>query len=419
MSDAVAWTISVGDELLTGESLDTHGRTIAARLGRIGVRVLEHRVIGDDREALASAIRRCLEKTGLLVVTGGLGPTLDDVTREAFADALGEDLEEDPAGVEHIQRWFASTGREMPAGNRKQARRPNASRLVANGNGTAPGFQGTHRGLTYLALPGPPREMEPMLDDALASIFPDATPRPTRLVRAFGIGESVAAGRIEALMERDRRLPVATTVSDSIVSARIRGESTADVPEVDRLVEEVLAAWSPYAFDRGERGLAGAVGDRCRDRGARVATAESCTGGLLGGELTEVAGSSAWYVGGVVAYENARKRDDLAVPAEVIDTHGAVSAEVARAMAEGVRTRCDADVGLSTTGIAGPGGGSEDKPVGTVWIGLADSTGTTARCFRFTGDRPLVRRRTVLAALQMLRFRFDGVDAPLLWEAVE
>ena len=416
MTDRKAWTVSVGDELLTGESLDTHGRSIARRLASVGIAVVAHAVVGDDRRRLANTMREAIEYGGLLVVTGGLGPTLDDVTREAFADALGEPLEEDPVGLEHVEAWFRSTGREMPPGNRRQALRPRGSRLLHNAHGTAPGFWGTRSDAVYLALPGPPREMAPMLDLALAKIMPGAQPRPTRLVRAFGIGESTAARRIETLMERTRRLPVATTVSDSIVTARIRGASADDEGEVAALAEQVREAWAPYAFDDGVLGLAGVVGAGCEDRGVRMSTAESCTGGLLGGELTAVAGSSVWYVGGVVAYENERKVEDLGVPAALIDTAGAVSSEVAKAMANGVRSRTGSDIGLSTTGIAGPGGGTEDKPVGTVWIGVSDAQGTVARCFQFPGERSLVRRRTVLAALQMLRFRWDGVDAALLWE---
>ena len=255
-----------------------------------------------------------------------------------------------------------------------------------------------------------------MLEDALAVLLPDARPRPTRLVRSFGIGESTAAARIESLMERTRELPVATTVSDSIVTARIRGASAADETAVEALAEEVRRAWTPYAFDDGATGLAAVVGIRCEALGLTIATAESCTGGLLGGEFTAVPGSSGWYRGGVVAYENRRKIEDLDVPAGLVESFGAVSAEVAGAMADGVRTRTGADLGISTTGVAGPGGGTEEKPVGTVWIGVSDDRGTVTRCFRFSGDRALIRRRTVLAAMQIVRFRLDGVDAPLLWE---
>ena len=411
-----AWTVSVGDELLTGESLDTHGRTIAGRLAAMGVGVVGHAVVGDDRRALAARIRTALAEADLLIVTGGLGPTLDDITREALADAIETPWEEDPAGVEHVERWFRSTGREMPPGNRRQAFRPRGSRLLHNAQGTAPGILGTAGDAAYVALPGPPREMQPMLEDALAVLLPDARPRPTRLVRAFGIGESTAAARIESLMERTRELPVATTVSDSIVTARIRGTSAADETAVEALAEEVRRAWSPYAFDDGATGLAAVVGTRCESLGLAVATAESCTGGLLGGELTAVPGSSGWYRGGVVAYENRRKIEDLDVPARLVESFGAVSAEVAGAMADGVRTRTGAELGISTTGVAGPGGGTEEKPVGTVWIGVSDDRGTVTRCFRFSGDRALIRRRTVLAAMQIVRFRLDDVEAPLLWE---
>lgn len=412
----LACTISVGDELLAGESLDTHGRTIATALGLRGTRVVGHRVVGDDQRAITEAIERARAESDLVFVTGGLGPTLDDVTREALAAAVEEPLVEDAEALRTIEAWFAGRSRPMPAANRRQAMRPVSAEMIPNEHGTAPGvFLSTPEACVVL-LPGPPRELRPMLDRVLARLYPDASPRPALVVRAHGIGESDAAARIEALMRRDATLPVATTVSDSIVSARIRGRDAGDAEAVERLGREVESSWSPFAFGRGDTTLEDVVGGLLVERGLSVSTAESCTGGLIGAALTAVPGSSAWYPGGVVVYANERKVEDLGVDPGRLKRDGAVDREVAASMADGVRRRSGTDIGVATTGIAGPSGGSERKPVGTVWIAVADDRGVDVRRFRFPGGRPLVRRRTVLAALQRLRLRMLDEEDALLWE---
>jgi nicotinamide-nucleotide amidase len=415
-SPRTACTISVGDELLAGESLDTHGRTIAAALGARGCRVVSHRVVGDDVAAIAAAIREAVGISDLVIVTGGLGPTLDDVTREALAEVLEDPLVDDVEALATLEAWFAGRGRSMPETNRRQIMRPGSARLLPNPHGTAPGIAADRGGVPIAILPGPPREMAPMLELVIDVHLADSPPRPVVVVRAIGIGESDAATRISELMRRDAMIPVATTVSDSIVSARIRGRDAGDREEVERLACEVESAWTPFAFDRGDGSLEAAVGTLLLDRRATIATAESCTGGLLAGALTAVPGSSAWFPGGVVTYANERKVEDLGVSESDLVRDGAVSRAVAIAMASGARRRADATIGVATTGIAGPDGGSDEKPVGTVWIAVADEQGEDARCFRFPGTRDIVRRRTVLAALQLVRLRLLGEATPLLWE---
>ncbi len=411
-----ACTISVGDELLAGESLDTHGRTIAATLGARGCRVLGHRVVGDDVAAIAAAMREALADADLVIVTGGLGPTLDDVTREALAEVLEDPLVVDVEAVSTLEAWFAGRGRPMPESNRRQVMRPSSAHLLPNPHGTAPGIAASVGGVPIAVLPGPPREMRPMLDLVVETHLAAEPARPVVVVRAVGIGESDAGTRIAEFMRRDAPLPVATTVSDSIVSARIRGRDAGDADEVERLARAVEDAWAPFAFARGEGSLEAAVGSLLAGSGATIATAESCTGGLLAGALTAVPGSSAWFPGSVVTYANRRKVEDLGVSEIDLERDGAVSRSVAVAMAAGARARAGASIGVSTTGIAGPDGGTDAKPVGTVWIGIADDDGTDARCFRFPGERDTVRRRTVLAALQLVRLRLLGASEPLLWE---
>lgn len=416
MGDQPASSISVGDELLAGESLDTHGRTIAAALADHGRRVISHQVVGDDVGRIETAIRDAMTHSSLVIVTGGLGPTLDDVTREALAAAVDEPLVEDEEAVRTVEAWFAGRARPMPPTNRRQALRPESGSCLENPNGTAPGVLWERNGVVVMLLPGPPREMNPMLDLTLRRILPSARPRPAIVVRAHGIGESDAAARIQSLMDRKVELPVATTVSDSILAARIRGRNAGDAATVEALATDVEQAWGPYVFGRDPVSLESALGRDLVACQATLATAESCTGGGLGAAITAVSGSSDWYLGGYVTYSNLRKIRDLGVEAETIERDGAVSETVAKAMAEGTRARTGASIAVSTTGIAGPGGGSREKPVGTVWIGIADSSGVEARRFQLPGDRQVVRRRTMLAAMQLLRFRLQGIVAPLLWE---
>lgn len=412
-------SISVGDELLAGESLDTHGRRIASAVRARGGRPISHRVVGDEVERIESAIRDARAHASLVIVTGGLGPTLDDVSREGLSAAIDVPLVEDAEAVSAIERWFAGRSRPMPPTNRRQALRPATGRCLANANGTAPGVLVEDDGVWIALLPGPPRELDPMLARLLEELLPGEGSIPAVVVGAHGIGESDAAARIESLMRRDTELPVATTVSDSILSARIRGRTVADRAAVESLVEQVESAWRPYVFGRDGLTLEEALGRDLRRAAATVSTAESCTGGGVAGAITAVPGSSAWFLGGFATYANRRKIEDLGVDAAIIERDGAVSRGVAEAMATGARLRTGSDLACSTTGIAGPDGGTPEKPVGTVWIGIADRDGVVAHRFRFPGDRSTVRRRTVLATLQLLRFRIMRLEAPLLWEVTE
>jgi nicotinamide-nucleotide amidase len=344
-----------------------------------------------------------------------LGPTLDDVSREALAEAMNESLVEDPASRMHLDQWYAGRGRVMPVGNVRQALRPTSATCIENPNGTAPGLRARVGAALVVVLPGPPREMRPMLEGVLNDELSGES-RPTIVVRAFGIGESDAAERIEPLMRRDARLPVATTVSQSLLSARIRGNVPDDRESIEMLAVRVEKAWHPFVFGRDDVTLSMALGAELRKAGQTIATAESCTGGLVAAMLTEVPGSSGWYPGGWVTYENTRKVEDLGVDAELIEQDGAVSRSVVSAMADGARRRAGSDYGVSISGVAGPDGGSADKPVGTVWIAVADEAGIDARCFCFSGDRPVVRDRAANTALQLTRLRLRGDDSDLLWQ---
>lgn len=442
---ATAAVLSVGDELMLGQTHDTNARWLSERLFALGLMPRERATVPDERAAIAAALRRLAAAADVVVCTGGLGPTADDLTRAALADAMGDELVEDAASLAAIERWFAGRAAAMPAGNRVQALRPRRGAALPNPNGTAPGVTGVvrvgtgggaEREADVFCLPGPPREMRPMFE---AEVVPRLRVRADRVIRTrtlhtYGLGESVLAERLGALMERSRNPLVGTTASEGIVSCRVRAEA-ATPEEAERLIEQAAAgveqAAGDYLFGRDAETLAGVVVRELSRRGARVAVAESCTGGLLGAMLTQAPGSSRVFTGGWITYSNEAKMRELGVPASMfgVGAPGAVSAECARAMASGGLARAGTEAFVSVTGIAGPDGGTTEKPVGTVWIALAAgapaATGARAvsaasedvRRFQFRGERELVRQRAAQSALAMLLGLARGRPAPrLLWQ---
>ncbi len=422
-----AATLSIGDELVLGQTADTNASWIAARLAEEGLLREEHRTVPDDLEAIAAAMEDLVAGRSLLVVTGGLGPTADDLTREALNRLVDGDapLVEDAAARASLDRWFRGRGRSMPPSNLVQALRPRSARCLDNPAGTAPGLAARAGTCQVFCLPGPPREMEPMFDrEVLPAARAVAGPvsMPTVAVHAFGQGESALAERLGDRMRRDADPLVGTTASRSIVSARIRSQGPREeaTERVERMALEVERAWHPYAYGRGETSLAEATLGLLRERDETLATAESCTGGLLGAALTAIPGSSDSYAGGWVVYSNDMKERQLHVSPSILAAHGAVSEPVAHELAVAARSTARATWGIGITGIAGPGGGSPTKPVGTVFIGLSGPLGAAVRRFHFPGERETIRDRAVKAALQWLRCTMLGFpDTPLLWGFAE
>lgn len=420
--------LSIGDELITGTTRDANACWLAERLATLGMRVCEMRLVPDDRAAIVQAITALAGQSDLLLITGGLGPTADDLTREALNDVVCPEtpLVEDEAGIAQVEQWFLRRGKSMPAINRVQAMRPMNAALIENHHGTAPGLHARMNPCEIFIMPGVPREMREMFQSSVEPLLRERASEQVllkRSIHSFGLGESAVAERLGELLARTRSPTVGTTATEGIVSARIyasgtRGDAVRQLDATSREIEESLR---PFTYASDDESLAGVVGALLRDRGESLATAESCTGGSLGGELTAISGSSAWYRGGWVTYSNAMKAAQLGVPADLIESVGAVSSPVAEAMARGALQRSQADYALSVTGIAGPDGGSDQKPVGTVFIGLAASSTESieVRHFVFSGDRAGVRQRTVLAALQMLRFRLLNVasDVRMSFEA--
>jgi len=419
-----AAVLAVGDELVLGETLDTNSAWLAEQLASGGAIVREHATVRDDRDEIARRIRAFSERVDAVIVTGGLGPTADDLTRFAVADVTdpGESLVEDAEAIASLHAWFEGRGRSMPEGNRVQAMRPLSASVIENPHGTAPGLRVEVGGCYIFCLPGPPREMKAMFCNYVRGHVASEQSQHVLLVHSYGIGESSAAARLGDMMDRTRIPIVGTTASQSIVTARIRatGDHAAQ-SAVERDAAEVERRWSPWAFGRGETSLAGAVGKLLIERDEMLAVAESCTGGLLGSMIVEESGSSAYFAGGWLTYGNAMKTAQLGVDPELLDECGAVSEQVALAMASGARENAGVDHALAITGIAGPDGGSDAKPVGTVFIArssaAADGEPMEVRRFAFTGDRTTVRDRSANSALQMLRFALIGdISMPLLWE---
>lgn len=402
--------ISIGTELTTGAVIDTNAPWLAERLTRLGVPVSRQVTLADSRRHIAGAIGQAATRAGLVVVTGGLGPTPDDLTRHALADAAGVPLERDEASAGRIAEFFAKIGKPMPESNLVQALVPAGARVLDNPHGTAPGLALCVGRAMVFALPGVPREMKPMFENAVEPWVraQGGTGVAVRALRTFGAGESRVAEQLGDLLDPGRNPAVGTTAGDAVITVRI--VAAAATPEqadqmADADVHTVRRILGPLVFGTGEDTLGDVVGAQLADRGLSLSVAESCTGGLLGAMITDVPGSSAYFAGGYVTYSNARKVADLGVDAELIERCGAVSGAVAEAMAAGCRARIGTDYALSITGIAGPDGGTADKPVGLVYVGLADPSGACCKRCLFSDrlDRAAIRRRSAHVALNLLR----------------
>lgn len=413
-----AAVLAIGSELLALGRTDTNSPYIAAALHRYGIAVRFTAVVGDDTDALTDALRHALARADLVVCTGGLGPTDDDRTRTAAAAVLGLVLIEDDTVMASIRARFAARQLAMPEINRRQAEVPEGASVVVNSRGTAPGLWIPAGPGALLLLPGPPREMTPMLADALERhVAPrwGVTARRQRVVIVAGRSESWVDERLQPTYGpwAVETPPITTTILASLgvveVHMSMAGGTAAALDA--RLAAAVQALTAPLGADvvsADGRGLERVVGEALVARGWRIGVAESCTGGLITSRLTDVAGSSAYVDRSVVAYSNAAKAVLLQVPASLIEAHGAVSEPVALAMAAGLRVTSGVELAVATTGIAGPGGGSLEKPVGTVCIAIDGPLGVAVRTFRFAGDRHVVKAMASSTALDQVRRYLQG-----------
>ncbi len=413
MADGLtAAILAVGSELLTPHKTDTNSLHVTAVLNELGIAVAYKAIVGDNRAELTSQVEHALGRHRVLILTGGLGPTADDLTREVVADHLGLALEEDPAILEAMARRFALRGWKMPAVNRSQAMVPRGAVVLANPHGTAPGLWIDHGDRVIALLPGPPREMKPMMDGdvrrRLAAIGGHVRLH-RRLVRVAGKGESAVEEIVQPIYSRwlTQSPPIETTILAGLGQVELHlvtqsADAVSASAALDAAVSALTQALGADLVSTDGAALEAVVGELLRARGWWVAFAESCTGGLATSRMTDIPGSSEYVERSIVAYSNRAKMELLDVPEALIAEHGAVSEAVALAMAAGIRRRAGVNVGVGITGIAGPGGGSEQKPVGTVCIAI-DGGDAKVRTFRFPGGREMVKAMAATWAIDMLR----------------
>jgi nicotinamide-nucleotide amidase len=412
-----ACIIAVGSELLTPFRIDTNSLAITERLNAVGIDVRMKAVVGDDLTELAEQFKSALSWADVIVFTGGLGPTEDDLTRDAVAQVLGLPLEIDEPTVERIRARFERRGMKMPDNNRRQAMVPRGATLLDNPNGTAPGLWLEHERTAIVLLPGPPREMTPMIEGVIAGRL---EPRSSgarlyrRVLKLTGRSESDVDQHAQPIYSRwaQQPVPISTTILAVLgqielhLTARAGSKDDA-AAALDRAVGELSAEFGDTIYSVDGRALEAVIGELLRTRGLKIAVAESCTGGLLASRLTDVAGSSAYVDRGVVCYSDRSKTELLGVPEELIGAHGAVSEPVASAMATAIRDRARVNVGIGVTGIAGPGGGTPQKPVGTVAIAVQTDDDARVRTFQFLGGREMVKFQASQAAMNMLRLMLE------------
>ncbi len=408
--------VTIGDELLLGFTIDTNAAHIGRELSALGIRITQRTTVGDEPSGITAAIRTSLERTGAVITTGGLGPTADDRTKPAIAEIFGRRMVLDDTILANLEeRWLKRFGVAMPASNRQQAMVPEGATILANRHGSAPGiWLEDAQGRWVAMFPGVPRELRGMLADTLIPrlrerIAPGGPVIRSRTLRTASISESALADRLGELGRGVDGMPLAFLPGIDGVDLRLTSRELPPAETERRLqsaAEQVSALVGRFVYGEGDDDLAALILAECAGRGATLAVAESCTGGLLGGRITAVPGSSRVMQGGVIAYANDVKTRELGVPTDVIDTHGAVSEPVARAMATGVRLRFGSTIGIGITGIAGPDGGTPDKPVGTVWVSVDVAGDVHAVRAVIPGDRNEIRQRAAQLALDRLRRAF-------------
>ena len=408
-----ACIVAVGSEMLTPFRVDTNSLFVTEQLNTIGIDVRLKAVVGDDVDELAAILRGALEWADVIVLTGGLGPTEDDLTRDAVAGVLNLPMSEDESVVSRIRERFSRRGLTMPDINRRQGMVPRGATLLDNVNGTAPGLWLEHGRTVVVMLPGPPREMRPMFEAVVRDrLAPRSGGRGLfrRVIKITGRTESDVDATTQPVYGRwsAQDVPISTTILAVLGQIELHLTATAAdrasaEPALDAAVRELQAALGESIYSVNGLGLEAVVAELLKERRLTIATAESCSGGLLSSRLTDIPGSSAYMQQGVICYSNESKTALADVPAALIEAHGAVSEPVAAAMASGIRRRAATDLGVGITGIAGPTGGTPEKPVGTVAIAVSAADDERVRTFQFFGGRDMVKFQSSQAALNMLR----------------
>ncbi len=401
--------IAIGSELLTPTKTDTNSLWLTEKLNEIGIEVKLKTIVGDDESRLEETIRDAFRRSEVVVTTGGLGPTEDDITRQVSARAIGRELVFHQELVENLRERFRSWGREMPETNKRQAFVIEGAEVLPNPNGSAVGMALQIENKFFIVLPGPPRELQPMFENF---VLPKLREKSSgnfitrKILRVAGMGESALDEAIAPIYKEYKKVDTSILFNRSEIEIHLAAQFE-DVAEAENLLTElsdkIIEKLGVAVFSTDGKTMEEVVGELLKKAEKNLSVAESCTGGLIAQRLTEISGASAYFVEGVVAYANQAKIKTLNVPAELIEKHGAVSVEVAEAMATGIRERAQTDFGISVTGIAGPAGGTDEKPVGLVFVGYADGSRTKAIKLNLPGDRYLIRWRSSQAALDLLR----------------
>ena len=406
--------VTVGTEMLLGDLVDTNTAWISQRLAELGVGIYRHTTIGDNSDRIVAALRDAASRSDLVVTTGGLGPTSDDLTNACISTLTGREMVEYQEAREHVDTMFARFGRTPTSNNYKQALFPEGTELIPNPVGTAMGALVEWEGTLFATLPGVPTEMKSMFEATLEPLIRARSEGSivSKTLHFAGIGESALADKVQEFLDATDPT-VAPLAGQGRVRLRITTRAATEWEAQEKIApveREIIARLSDYYFGEGDETLEGSVGRLLGDRGATLALAESCTGGLLAKRLTDMPGSSAYFTEGLVTYSNESKERLLGVPHAMIVDHGAVSEPVAREMAEGARRVSGTDYGLSVTGIAGPDGGTQEKPVGLVFVGISDAKDTFAEKLDLTAwarSRDSIRERSANRALDLLRLRLE------------
>ncbi len=411
--------ISVGSELVCGQTRDLNAPLIASKLTGLGYNVVNHTIAGDNSEELKESLQAASERAGLIIITGGLGPTKDDITRETVADFCNVALVSDKKSINHIDDLIGNIHGRKYVNCIKQAKFPEDSVIIHNATGTAQGFLVNFAQTNIICLPGVHTEMAQMFEDwVIPYILREAgegKKRYTRVINTFGLSESILDEKINRIIKPNTCLSYSTLVNNGIVSIRITLCETDEVdagPKLDNIEEEICRELKTSVFSKREETLESIISNIFKENAITLAVAESCTGGLVSNLLTNVKGSSVFFLGGIVSYSNKVKENLLNVSGKLIKEYGVISAEVAKAMASGVRERIQADIGLAVTGIAGPtgvdGGIDQDRPVGLVYIATAINDDLECKEYNFFGSRKDIKKRAANATLNTLRLSLPG-----------
>lgn len=404
----IAEILAVGTELLMGQIANTNAQYISSRLPDVGIGVYYHSVVGDNPKRLKECLALAFSRSDIIIMTGGLGPTQDDLTKETVAEAMNRKLVLDQVSLDKMKTFFKNLNRQMTDNNIKQAYLPENSIIIRNKNGTAPGCIIEEGGKTVVMLPGPPSEMKPMLDETVIPYFMGKSEYKlvSRFLRIFGIGESAMEDAILDLIEKQTNPTIAPYAKDGEVTLRItaRYPKIGETQDIITPVEnEIRSRLGDTVYSSENKNMEEVAADLLLQTGKTIAIAESCTGGLLSAKLTDIPGISKVFDRGIVSYSNTAKAEILGVKQETIDNFGAVSKETAIEMAAGVRNISHTDLGLSITGIAGPGGGTPEKPVGLVYVALATDKSVECKELKLWGSRSRIRNVTALHAFDMVR----------------